>query len=165
MRPERRFQGRNGGAAPFAAPKLNPTETTPALAYCGQKMVLTMGSTIVIDVSIWSDPAAFGFVYGGLLYRLWHVGKFCIALCASNGGFVQLKSHVRQRLPVVVSKAKNSRGTPYTTALIPLPESFPTGTSGADSDTGFHPLSRYQVVQIPFFTPGRELVYVTGERR
>src|SRR5208282_706569 len=49
MRPERRFKRRNGtGRDPKAAPKNSNPRPRRTLAYCGQKMVLTMGSTLIL---------------------------------------------------------------------------------------------------------------------
>ena len=45
MRPERRCKGRNGKGRLHRRPKLKPRPCR-TLAYCGQKMVLTMGSTL-----------------------------------------------------------------------------------------------------------------------
>src|ERR1039457_4396296 len=47
MRPERRFKGRNGTGRPsIAALKTSNPRPRRTLAYCGRKMVLTMGTTL-----------------------------------------------------------------------------------------------------------------------
>src|ERR1017187_2411652 len=49
MRPERRFKGRNGTGRPsIAALKTSNPRPRRTLAYCGRKMVLTMGTTLEI---------------------------------------------------------------------------------------------------------------------
>src|ERR1700680_1190184 len=50
MSPERRFKGRNGKGRLHPRPKLKPRPCR-TLAYCGQKMVLTMGSTLKLSFS------------------------------------------------------------------------------------------------------------------
>src|ERR1022692_2116148 len=51
MRPERRFKGRNGTGRPsIAALKTSNPRPRRTLAYCGRKMVLTMGTTLLYEV-------------------------------------------------------------------------------------------------------------------